>query len=205
MVALAIVVILRLVVVVIALRVAMLVSGAASSSSAIVPASRARVTLGAPVAQSLTATGHTKTSIVGTLKILADAGMIKDVDGVGDADVRALKRKLTVAATAHGNVQTKYGTVIQKVKLDAKGVEYWEYMNPFAFPVLLQLAEPQLCSHDAVHLRWRDAPPHNNLCRRFGPREPISPRGITQAPVYLLVHRGLATTCTSEIVCLARF
>ena len=133
MAALAVVVILRLVVVVIALRVAMLVSGAASSSSAIVPASRARVTLGAPVAQSLTATGHTKTSIVGTLKILADAGMIKDVDGVGDADVRALKRKLTVAATAHGNVQTKYGTVIQKVKLDAKGVEYWEYMNPFAF------------------------------------------------------------------------
>ena len=58
-------------------------SGPASSSSA------PRVTLDVPVAQSLAATGHTKTSIANTLKVVADAGMIKDCDGIDDTNMRA--------------------------------------------------------------------------------------------------------------------
>ena len=108
-------------------------SGSGSSSSAIVPAPPNRVPLNSSAARALVSKGHTKTSIVDTLKVLADAGLIKDVDGVGDASLRDLKRKLTDASTVHGNVDTPYGKVIQKVKLDAKGLNYWEYMHPMAF------------------------------------------------------------------------
>ena len=108
-------------------------SGAASARD-IVPArgSSARFEISSGVGRQLVALGHTKTSIVDTLKTLADAGMIKDIHGE-DADLTSLKRKLTTMSTEHGNVDTPHGKVIQRVKLDAPGLKYFEYMNPFAF------------------------------------------------------------------------
>ena len=118
---------------------AVAMSGAASSST-IVPA-RTRgghPIVGQPievsngVGRELVAKGHTKKSIVDTMKTLADAGLLKDIHGE-DADITCLKRKLTEMSTEHGNADTPYGKVIQSVKLDAPGLAYWEYVNPFAF------------------------------------------------------------------------
>lgn len=108
----------------------------ASSSTSIVPArgssGRPRLELSSNVGRQLVAHSNTKKSIVDTLKTLADAGMIKDIHG-DDADISSLKRKLTEMSTEHGNFDTPHGKVIQRVKLDAPGLKYWEYMNPFAF------------------------------------------------------------------------
>ena len=103
-----------------------------ASSSVFGRKGRPGLELGSDVGRELVAKGHTKRSIVDTLKALADAGMIKDIHGE-DADITDVKRKLTEMSAEHGNVATPHGKVIQKVKLDAPGMMYWEYMNPFAF------------------------------------------------------------------------
>jgi hypothetical protein len=115
--------------------VLVVMSGAASSTD-IVPArrrdGRPKVSVGSDVGRELVSKGHTNKSIVDTLKTLADAGMIKDIKG-NDADITSLKRQLTEMSAEHGNANTPYGKVIQRVKLDAPGAMYWEYVNPFAF------------------------------------------------------------------------
>ena len=106
-----------------------------SSSSDIVSVRRResghRVKVDSHVGRDLLSKGHTKKSIIDILKVLTDAGMIKDIQGEG-ADVTNLKRKLTEMSTEHGKAKTPYGILIQRVKLDAEGLTYWEYMNPFA-------------------------------------------------------------------------
>ena len=110
-------------------------SGAASSTD-LVPTrgrgDRPKLSIDSSVGRELVAKGHTKKSIVDTLKTLADAGMIKDIEGDA-ADLTSLKRKLMEMSAEHGNADTPYGKVIQRIKLDAPSATYWEYMNPFAF------------------------------------------------------------------------
>ena len=84
------------------------------------------------VRRKLLAKGHTKVSIIDTLQTLAEAGMIKDMEG-DDAAFTNLKRKFGEASVEHSQARTQYGPLVQSINLDADGMDYWEYMHPMAF------------------------------------------------------------------------
>ena len=70
----------------------------------------------------------TKTGICAALEALQRAGLLRTHDSN-----RKLRRTLQRAAVEHGNQNTAYGTVIQKVDLGVPGVQPWEYCHPLAY------------------------------------------------------------------------
>ena len=69
-----------------------------------------------------------KTGICTALEALQRSGLLRTHDSN-----RKLRRTLQRAAVEHGNQNTAYGTVIQKVDLGVPGVEPWEYCHPLAY------------------------------------------------------------------------
>jgi hypothetical protein len=122
-------------------------SGASSSSSALVPRAKEQpvTKLDPKLAQQLVSVSHTKTSAVQMLQSLHDAGLLADSE---DAcfDAVAVKRQLTSASTTHSKVETMYGPLVQELKLDDPELATWEYMNPFAFLYYLSSVSPAFAS-----------------------------------------------------------
>lgn len=82
--------------------------------------------------RALVASGATKTSVARILSILHDAGNLHG-DINGEHSDRSLKRGLTQASEDYGKSQTPYGKVVETMHLGVAGLEYWEYVNPFAY------------------------------------------------------------------------
>jgi len=81
--------------------------------------------------QSIQAVGkQTKASTIKMLSVLQQQGALAFADGVGE---RQLRSEIQAAVESVGNTETPYGPIIQKVRLDAPGLQDWEICHPFAF------------------------------------------------------------------------
>lgn len=81
--------------------------------------------------QSIQAVGkQTKASTIKMLLLLQQQGALAFA---GDFDERRLRRDIQAAVESMGNTETPYGQIIQKVRLNAPGLQDWEICHPFAF------------------------------------------------------------------------
>ena len=71
---------------------------------------------------------QTKKSLVDTLVMMKKSGRLEE---------GTTRRELQDASEHHSKQNTTYGTVVQKLKLGVKGLEYPDICNPFALLVYL--------------------------------------------------------------------
>jgi hypothetical protein len=96
----------------------------AGSSTDLVPAAKRSKVHHDGELRNLVALQHkTKTTIVETLTVLKDAGLLKE--GVS-------RRDLQKASEHHSSQTTPYGKVVERMKLNATGLKYLDICNPFA-------------------------------------------------------------------------
>jgi len=93
-----------------------------ASSSTDVLAKRQRTVVN--VRTSLLSTSkQTKTALISTLQSLNKHGML---------DIDVTKGDLTAAAEHHAKQNTPYGTVVQKIELNAPRLKHLDIVHPFA-------------------------------------------------------------------------
>jgi hypothetical protein len=96
----------------------------AGSSTDLVPvAKRSKVHHDGELRNLVALQHKTKTTIVETLTVLKDAGLLKE--GVS-------RRDLQKASEHHSSQTTPYGKVVERMKLNATGLKYLDICNPFA-------------------------------------------------------------------------
>lgn len=107
------------------------------------PAASTLSNLDANVAKSLVATKGTKTSTCKILRILSEAGLLNNIE-INDSNARAVKRKLTDAASGHAKHThgMPYGPLLQSMELGIEGCEHLEFMHPCAFLYYLSSISP---------------------------------------------------------------
>ena len=96
---------------------------AASSSSSIEPLAK-RTRRDNNLLRDIISSSETKTSVVDTLDALNNAGMLSEV---------VTRRDLQHASEHHANQQTPYGNVVQRLELNAPGLNFLNVCHPFAF------------------------------------------------------------------------
>ena len=100
------------------------VSCMSSSSTSIVPSAKKPRTDDSDLRELVAKNHQTKTALIQTLTHLKKQGRLGE--GV-------TRRQLKEASEHHANHDTPYGKVVQRVELNAKGLKYLDYVNPFAF------------------------------------------------------------------------